>query len=78
MSRRLYSNHIYVKSGLASGTMWDMMMKYMKDTGNVDITSTTWGNHDNTSLTNLSRILHNVNSSTSIKGETDGFKSTES
>ena len=58
MSRRLYSNHSYVKSGLASGTMWDMMMKYMKDTGNVDITSTTWGNHDNTSLTNLSRILH--------------------
>ncbi len=58
MSERLYTDHQYVKSGLTSGTMWDMMMKYMADTGNVDITSSNWGNYNNVSLTNLSRILH--------------------
>ncbi len=30
MSRRLYSNHKYVKSGLVTGTQWDMMIKYMR------------------------------------------------
>ena len=30
MSRRMYENHKYVKSGLITGTMWDMMMKYMR------------------------------------------------
>ena len=32
----MYSNHNYVKSGLITGTQWDMMLKYMQDTGNVD------------------------------------------
>ena len=30
MSTRLYSNHKYVKSGLVTGTMWDVMLKYMR------------------------------------------------
>ena len=30
MSERLYENHKYVKSGLVTGTMWDVMMKYMR------------------------------------------------
>ncbi len=77
MSRRLYSNHNYVKSGLLTGTMWDMIMKYMRDTGNVDILSSTFGNYDNVSLTNLSAYYTNVVSETKngkLLGETDGFK----
>ncbi|MCI8346231.1 MAG: hypothetical protein HFJ42_09950 [Clostridia bacterium] len=31
MSRRLYEEHRYVISSLATGTMWDVMMKYMQD-----------------------------------------------
>ena len=31
MSRRLYANHKYVKSGLVTGTMWDVMLKYMQE-----------------------------------------------
>ena len=30
MSRRLYAQHKYVKSGLITGTMWDVMLKYMR------------------------------------------------
>ena len=30
MSTRLYSNHKYIRSGLVTGTMWDVMMKYMR------------------------------------------------
>ena len=30
MSERMYSNHPYVNSGLVTGTMWDVMMKYMR------------------------------------------------
>ena len=58
MSERMYSSNNYVQSGLVTGTQWDMMMKYMRDTGNVDILTSDWGNCDNVSLTNLSRILH--------------------
>ncbi len=58
MSERLYSEHNYVKSGLITGTMWDMMLKYMRDIGNVDVTTSTWGNYDNVSLNNLTRILY--------------------
>ena len=73
MSERMYRNHNYVKSGLVTGTMWDMMMKYMRDTGNVDILTSTWGNYDNVSLTNITGYYTNVNSS----GATDGFKNAE-
>ena len=30
MSERMYSSHPYVKSGLVTGTMWDVIMKYMR------------------------------------------------
>ncbi len=70
----MYSNNNYVKSGLVTGTQWDMMMKYMRDTGNVDILTSTWGNYDNVSLTNLIGYYTNLNSSS---GATDGFKNTE-
>ena len=73
MSERMYSNNNYVKSGLVTGTQWDMMMKYMQDTGNVDILTSTWGNYDNVSLTNITGYYTNVNSS----GATDGFKNAE-
>ena len=74
MSRRMYENHKYVKSGLVTGTMWDMMMKYMQDNG-INVKSTSWGNYDNTSLTNLSGYYTNVTPSGSNIGATDGFKS---
>ena len=79
MSRRLYSNNAYVKSGLVTGTMWDMMLKYMKETGNVDIESSSWGNYDNISLTDLRGYYTNVtySTSTSVLGATNGFKSCE-
>lgn len=76
MSRRLYSTHKYVKSGLVTGTEWDMMIKYMQD-NNVNVNSSDWGNYDDTSLTNLSGYYTNVTYSTNktTLGETDGFKS---
>ena len=77
MSRRLYSDHKYVRSGLITGTMWDAMMKYMEDNGvNVkggNSETANWGNYDTTSLTNLSGYYTNVTSS----GATDGFKSSK-
>ncbi len=69
----MYSNHNYVQSGLVTGTMWDMMIKYMQDTGKVDILTSTWGNYDNVSLTNLSGYYTNV----TTNGATDGFKNAE-
>ncbi|MCI8346160.1 MAG: formylglycine-generating enzyme family protein [Clostridia bacterium] len=77
MSRRLYSNHEYVKSGLVTGTMWDIMLKYMSDNG-VDITSGNWGNRANTTLTNLSGYYTKIiekSEAGKIAGETEGFKS---
>ncbi len=56
----MYKNHKYVRSGLVTGTMWDMMMKYMQDNG-INVKSTNWGNYDNVSLTNLTRILYKCN-----------------
>lgn len=84
MSRRLYSNHKYVRSGLITGTMWDAMMKYMQDNG-VNVTggnadSAKWGNYDDVELTNLSGYYTNVAAKTQngkTTGETDGFKSSK-
>lgn len=75
MSRRLYSNHKYVKSGLVTGTQWDMMIKYMQNKG-VNVNSSDWGNYDNVSLTNLSGYYTNITYSTdkTTLGQTDGFK----
>jgi len=79
MSRRLYSDNSYVQSGLVTGTQWDMMLKYMKEIGNVDITTSSWGNYDNVSLSNLRGYYTNVTYSTSATtvGATNGFKSCE-
>ena len=75
MSDRLYSKNAYVKSGLITGTQWDMMMKFLSDsTDYSDMKSTQWGNSDNVSLSNLRGYYTNVNSS---NGSTDGFKSAE-
>ena len=75
MSKRLYSNNSYVKSGLITGTQWDMMMKFLSDSTNYsDMKSTQWGNYDNVSLTNLRGYYTNVNTS---NASTDGFKSAE-
>ena len=74
MSERLYRDNNYVKSGLVTGTQWDIMMKYMRDTGNVDILTSTWGNYDNVSLSNLTGYYTNVNTSS---GAADGFKNAE-
>ena len=76
MSKRLYSNNLYVQSGLITGTQWDMIMKFLSDSSDYsDMKSTQWGNYDNVSLTNLRGYYTNVNSS---NGSTDGFKDANS
>jgi len=72
MSNRLYSKNSFVKSGLITGTQWDMIMKFLSSESNYsDIKSTNWGNYKNTSLTDLRGYYTNVTSA----GATDGFKS---
>ena len=72
MSDRLYSKNSFVKSGLITGTQWDMIMKFLSNESNYsDMKSTSWGNYDNTSLTNLRGYYTNIIST----GATDGFKS---
>ena len=76
MADRLYSQNSYVKSGLITGTQWDMMMKFLSDSSDYsDMKSTQWGNYDNVSLSNLRGYYTNVNSS---NGSTDGFKDASS
>ena len=75
MSRRLYNN-AYVKSGLITGTQWDMMIKFLSDKSDYsDMKSTPWGNYDDVSLSNLRGYYTNVNTS---EVSTDGFKKIES
>jgi type II secretory pathway pseudopilin PulG len=52
MSRNMISTE-YVQSGLVTGTMWDMMMKFMSTSSNYsDLKSSNWGNYNNnTSVT---------------------------
>ena len=72
MSDRLYSKNSFVKSGLITGTQWDMIMKFLSNkTDYSDMKSTNWGNYNDISLTNLRGYYTNVASS----GATDGFKS---
>lgn len=72
MSDRLYSKNVYVKSGLITGTQWDMMMKFLSDSSNYsDVKSTQWGNYDDVSLSNLRGYYTNVSPS---NASTDGFK----
>ncbi|MEI3395062.1 MAG: type II secretion system protein [Clostridia bacterium] len=76
MSDRLYSKNAYVKSGLITGTQWDMMMKFLSDSSDYsDMKSTNWGNYDNVSLSNLRGYYTNVNTS---NASTDGFKDASS
>ena len=76
MSDRLYSKNSYVKSGLITGTQWDMMIKFLSDTSDYsDMKSTNWGNYDNVSLSNLRGYYTNVNTS---NASTDGFKDASS
>ena len=75
MSKRLYNNS-YVKSGLITGTQWDMMIKFLSDKSDYsDMKSTQWGNYDNVSLSNLRGYYTNVSTSNAA---TDGFKKIES
>ena len=72
MSNRLYSKNSFVKSGLVTGTQWDMMMKFLSDKSDYsDIKSTDWGNFDNVSLSNLRGYYTNVSAS---DASTNGFK----
>ena len=51
MSNRLYSKNSFVKSGLITGTQWDMIMKFLSNkTDYSDMKSTSWGNYYNVSL----------------------------
>ncbi len=52
MSERMYNNE-YVRSGLMTGTMWDVMIKFMAEnkTDYSDMKNTPWGNcKDNTNV----------------------------
>ena len=51
MSNRLYSKNLFVKSGLITGTQWDMIMKFLSNkTDYSDMKSTSWENYYNVSL----------------------------
>ena len=81
MSDRLYTKNSFVKSGLMTGTQWDMIMKFLSDkTYYSDMKSTSWGNYDNVSLggtennKKLRGYYTNVNTP---YASTDGFKKIE-
>ena len=76
MTRRMYENHKAVRSGLVTGTQWDMMMKFMQASG-VDALTPNWGNYDDVELTNLRGYYTSVDATNSatLRGKTNGFKS---
>ena len=76
MTRRMYENHKSVRSGLVTGTQWDMMMKFMQENG-VDVLTSNWGNYEDIALTGLRGYytMMDATNSTSIRGKTNGFKS---
>ena len=46
----------YVTSGLVTGTMWDMAMKFISTTSDYsDLKSTSWGNYNNNSTVTYSK-----------------------
>ena len=47
LSSSMYNTN-YVNSGLITGTMWDIMMKFIANGDNTIVTNGTWGNHYNT------------------------------
>ena len=48
LSESMYSTN-YVQSGLVTGTMWDAMLKFIGKGNEAILTSSTWGNYNNTS-----------------------------
>ena len=48
LSSSMYSTN-YVQSGLVTGTMWDAMLKFIGRGNEAILTSSTWGNYNNTS-----------------------------
>ena len=48
LSNNMYNTN-YVNSSLVTGTMWDIMMKYIANGDNTVVTSSKWGNCNNTS-----------------------------
>lgn len=74
MSERLYKNKASVISTLVTGTMWDMMMKYMQD-NEIAISgeNCNWGNYDDVALSELTGYYIGVNS-TNGSTDTDKFK----
>lgn len=52
----MYEGNDYVYSGLTTGTMWDMVMKFIStnEANNYsDLKDSTWGNYNNTILNNM-------------------------
>ena len=72
MSERLYQNKASVNSTLVTGTMWDMMMKYMEDNGiAISGENCNWGNYDDVALDELTGYYTGIDTA---NGSTDGFK----
>ena len=77
-AKEMYSNN-YVQSGLVTGTMWDVTLNYFKNQDNsLDLTKTTWGNYNDTTLTECKGRYIKVNSSngstSDITQNTDGAR----
>ena len=50
MSNNMYTTN-YVRSGLVTGTMWDVMMNFIKGDDDKVINSSSWGNYLDTEIT---------------------------
>lgn len=50
LSNSMYQTD-YVRSGLATGTMWDAMMKFIAGSDDTVVTASTWGNYTNGNVT---------------------------
>mgnify|MGYP003025635529 CR=1 FL=1 len=63
MVQAMYDNN-YVQSGLITGTMWDATLNYLKaQDSTLNLTSSSWGNYNNTTLANCKGRYIAVNSS---------------
>ena len=76
LSNSMYNTN-YVQSGLTTGTMWDVMLKFIANGDNTVVTTSNWGNYNNTS-TNIKYIegkgrYATVNSDTSSGAMTSEF-----
>ena len=78
MAQAMYNNN-YVQSGLITGTMWDVALNYLKSQDStLNLTSTPWGNYNNTTLTKCKGRYIAVNSSngstSDITSNSDGTR----